>query len=440
MPILASVPLGIFTKPLNIISLNVLGGTHCSGVHPKDHNESTENRLRRYKRIAQGLAEGVKKQKVDVILLQETNRKDIVPALQEQLGKEWVIVVDKCGMTSCYNKNRLTEVGSSYEHNTHVRSFHFQDKANGNLAVNVHNIWGLFNNFPLSLERVCREKLLKNRGEVSVILGDTNSRLAPLDDKKRNLTTGLIPLEFNPAGSSPELQIPDYPDGGFYSTPEGEFHQLSTQVLDFASGEIVVDDRPQSECGPWPDYRMVMCLDDAYLKKKVIDNKNIFLYETVLKEALREPNLMVRMAADHFNNKAVAIRFKNGSYNFERVKQYLGLTEGVQFRNLDDLMIIIRDHHSTPYQCVFVPLDKVQLLHEAICFASPKVSVLKQLEDQIKKLKESHWYFRSATDKVVSLCNLVDQIIKADQKCSKNDLLTIIKTWENQDYSRRVRV
>ncbi|WP_040534038.1 exonuclease/endonuclease/phosphatase family protein, partial [Legionella drancourtii] len=254
LPILAKVPLGEENTSLNIISLNILGGITFSGIHALGQREEEEEMIERYQRIADGLIKGAQEHDVDVILLQEASE-DIIPILRNSLGNDWEIIAQS-GIISCYNKQRLIQQSSTYDNTARVHSFTFADQANGGQTIDVHNIWGNYSPLSHHLEDDCRTKLVTTNSQVSIIIGDTNSRIAPLDDQKRNLTTGAIPGKINELlGYSAELQIPDHPDGGFYRRVDGTIQQLAIQILDFATGEIIEDDRSQEEIGCWPEYR-----------------------------------------------------------------------------------------------------------------------------------------------------------------------------------------
>lgn len=425
-PIAAVVPMGEGKKLLTILSLNILGGTNCSGIHPSGHYEEQSAMDKRYQRIAAGLANSVKKHTADVVLLQEADE-SMVPFLQEQLGADWEAVADKrTGIISCYSKKRLIQQSSKLDNR--IRSFTFQDLDNENQLIDTHNIWGIYDAFPFYMEEQCKSKLMEHESRVSVIIGDTNSRIAPLDGARRNLTTGVIPLQFNPHDASPDLQIPDYPDGGFYRGADGVIHQLSTQTLDFASGDVV-NAEVDEETEYWPEYRMVMCLDDSYNEQIVVDGKNIFDYEIALRHTLNDNTLAVRMAADCLNNQALAIRFPNDSPAFQAAQKRLSSVTGFQFRAIENAEGLV-------FKCLFAPLDKVALLHEltspAAWASSIKRPVVESINTQINKLATSHWYFRDASEKIKCLKVLKERIETADPSSSKAGLAQIIDTWEHE--------
>ncbi|CDZ79102.1 hypothetical protein BN59_03419 [Legionella massiliensis] len=425
LPILTSVSLGEGIEPLNIISLNILGNKH-SGVHDKFFDETEEVSKERYDRIAAGLAAGAIRQDASVILLQEASSR-MLPSLEGALDPDlWQVIYDEdTRLISLYKRDRMNLQATRAHPDTRVRSMTFQMLQSGK-TVDVHNIWGFFRPFPDYMEQLVRDTLTQTESEISVLVGDTNSRIAPLDNRKRNITTGIIPPVGNELdGLALDLQRSDYPDGGFYrDAATGVIKQLETQVLDFVTGEVVVDERSAEEIELWPEYRMIMCLDDSYLEHKAIDGFSVFEYEEELKADLNDPSLLVRMAADSFNNKAVAIRFSLHSPVYTAVHEALEEEEGVQFRTLGE---------GVPYRCVFVPIEKVELLHNALLPYAPRLYFADKINKQIERLSESHWYFRDVPAKVERLTELRDQLMAA-KGCSNQQLLTIIEDWETAPF------
>ncbi len=431
LPIFTQVPLGE-KNTLNIVSLNILGDETCSGVHPLGMTIPKEHTVNRYKHIAKGLGNSIQKHNVDIILLQEADPA-IVPNLEQVLGEGWEIIVDKFSVISCYNKNRLKLEDTVENEAERIRSMQFLDTMT-NLSIDVHNIWGIYNPFPQYMENLYRSVLTDTASNVSIIMGDTNSRLAPVDNNKRNLTTGIVPPSIAAAnGLSSDIQITDHPDGGFYQNQSGSIQQLQIKTLDFDTGDIVIDERNEADIGVWPDYRMVMCLDDYYKKTALINGRTIFEYENSLKNDLGNDRLMVRMASDSYNNKAVAIRFPNKSPTFELIKTELKNKAGFQFRTVDSTA---PEDGGEPFSCVFAPLDKIELLHQTMQKIMSetvlKYQVAQSIDSEIIRLKKSHWYFRDASEKISVLTDLRSRIASASGESTKEDLLSIIKTWEEE--------
>ncbi|WP_156506050.1 endonuclease/exonuclease/phosphatase family protein [Legionella jordanis] len=386
----------------------------------------------RYQKMAKGLTESTKKHEVDVILLQEAHE-SMVPYLQDYLGEHWEIVTDEYGVISAYNTKRLTALKTSTNHRERIRSFTFKDNDSG-LTVDVHNIWGLFSPFPQHMERRYRTLLTQTSSDVSVIMGDTNSRLAPLDDQKRNIVTGVIPpIIVKMMGLSADVQITDYPDGGFYRNESGTIHQLETQTLDFDSGDIIVDERSEQETDFWPEYRMVMCLDEYYQTTPLIGEETLFDYENTLKEKMAIDDLVVRMASDSYNNKALAIRFPKQSAAAKVIQRELQTAEGFQLRQVD---ATVAEDQAQTYFCVFAPMDKIERLNQAIETAISetllKNQVAQRINSEITRLSKTHWYFRDASEKIKHLIDLRDRILDARPNTTAAELVEMIETWEEE--------
>lgn len=367
----ASADFGPNKLPIRILTLNILGvGSPMSGFHVQGGWESENVSSSRYARIAKGLAAATEKQKADVILLQEATSLQIIPLLKSQLPAGWNIVVDSsCGLITCFNGNRLSVESpedAALDTKKRIRSLRFMDINDGKYVA-VHNVWGIYDPFPHEMEADFKALLAKD--EYAVIMGDTNSRIAPVDDEVRNIITNIIPVLLNRSERLPlDIQRPDFPDGGFYRGADGILHQMQTRVLDFDSGELVDDNRKFDEIRPWSEYRMVMCLDNYYCRQKIVDDKNIFEYQDYLKEVCNEP-VICRMASDSFNHKAVAIRFTTNSSLYKYVVGQLKEIPGFQHRLISEA-----NDSGRSFPVIFVPADQVAALHETLLHYQQHVS------------------------------------------------------------------
>lgn len=383
LPILAKVPL-TNTTALKIISLNTLGSSAYSGLHNKKDWETEAETIERYKRIANTLALSVKKHKVDVIALQETSA-CMETLLRTALGADWEVIFDKkAALMTCYNKKHFQETAEGlFDEAARIRSLYLQD-IKTKAEIDFHNIWGIYNPFPQKTEEQYRKLLQKSARKNAVLIGDTNSRIAPLDLTPRNITTGIVPVLMNAEnGAEPEYQIPDYPDGGFLKDEDEIIHQLDTRVLDFATGDIIEDDRELDKLDAWTEFRMILCLDDHYQRAQVINNQTIFEYQEKLRKELgRDNDLIVRMASDSFNHKAVAVRFskylaKSPDPLYGTLKELLKDEEGFQFR------VIV--NRAGNFNCVFAPLEKANILHQTIKTVTEHHSVIHDLKEYIEQ-------------------------------------------------------
>lgn len=348
---------------LNILSLNVLNpGSPMCGFYARREWETEAAAMHRYTKIAKGLACAVEKHQADIIALQEVTPKFLVPLLKAKLPKGWRILEDETiGLLTCVNTERFNLESPddlSLDTKSRIRSLKLRDLKD-NKFVRIHNIWGLYDPIPVSMEQCIRSLL--SQDENAVIIGDTNSRIAPIDNMPRNITTGVIPLLINRSDRIPEnIQRPDYPDGGFYRGADGIIHQLPIQALHYESGEIVEDTRSVDEVRPWPEFRMVLCLDAYYLQARIIANKNIFEYQDYLRDELHE-SVIVRMAADCFNRKAIGMRFMPNSNLCKYIVSAMSKEPGVQQRFVPEA-----NDTGRIYTVIFVPQPLADKLNRII--------------------------------------------------------------------------
>jgi hypothetical protein len=200
-------------------------------------------------------------------------------------------------------------------------------------------------------------KFLEADEHRSVIIGDFNSRIAPLDNTLRNIATGVVPVIFNEEnGAEENVQITDYPDGAFVRNPEtGSINQLEAYILDFTTGEIVEDKRTKEEIKPWLEYRMILTLDESFKELQIIS-----AYQEKLQEQFNEKSIRVQVAANSFNEKAVCVRLPiklKSKYN--QIKDLLKDEEGFQFKLVEDAKA------GSGVPCIFAPLNKLSELVKA---------------------------------------------------------------------------
>ncbi len=384
LPIFLDVPLQEkgFTQNLKVLSYNVLGPSAPSGLHRErggeDRWELDKETLARYQRIANDIIKNaIKNHDLGIIALQEAAPDMVVPELRKVLGTNWKIIEDKAGLITCYDMNKYKELKESttYDKKERVRSIKLQEIAT-NKVFSFHNIWGDFNPFSYRMEAVIEKFLTQSKNEISVLAGDTNSRFALLHDERENLATGAIPplLHQQKDKKGLAIQVPDYPDCGFYY--DGEIHQLHTQVLD-TQGNIFVDKNPNKERKYWAEYRMVLCLDKSYKERAIVEGKNIFQLEKDIQNYYRKKYaneladpidgkgfanaiqaIRVRVSANSNNEKAVGIRFPiKLQQEYAVLKTKFADEQGFQFP-------IVDDKKSGQIPCVFVPMHRVEALHD----------------------------------------------------------------------------
>ena len=479
--------------------------------------------------------------------LEQLNCDDEVEQLKKELKKQ--ISKLKEEILSCTTLRGHT-LSSVYFARERIRSVPLYDTKTGKL-VNLSNVWGNYEHFPDNIEENYK-KLLKNIPvSVSIIAGDTNSRIAPIDSKQRNITTGVVPilapvllddeivitpkeweydlvlldpaqfimqkqlaegqlaiavcdnllqysvigprqklifgaigndilrkqlgeerfLEFDTYLKNQDLlqlktflkdilaitsagkhtfsreQVPDHPDGCLVCYRDDLYqpiYQVDHSILSFTGEEepvaSVADNQFSEELKTrLSEYRMVICLDEHFKKTNYINNMTIFEYEETLREAVEDDSIIVRMATNCMNDKAIAVRFSPDKKDiYGDICRELKDHPGVQFRNRNRQK---GDHCG----CIFVPLAQVDLLHQALMKYIPEEQkrILEQkqvrktvLQEALTKyqtttfsmLKEKYqsmsaprllsldffkWlFFRSSLPKVQVLKNIYDQVMQ----------------------------
>jgi hypothetical protein len=353
------VPILVQHNNINIISLNTLGPALCSGVHPKNTPEETDDEAQqRYRRIALGLAQGAALYDVGVIVLQETIVDLIAPSLKNCLGEDWEFVSERADMVTCYHKRKYRFVASDCDDERRICTVKLAD-ADDN-EFNIHNIWGVYNPFPHHMENSLREFFRSQEKIPSIIIGDFNSRIAPLDAEPRNITTTVVPQVFNEKnGAEENVQVSDFPDGAFYVSAADNFQQLEIETLNFDDGRIRKDRRLKDVVQPWPQYRMTLALDDSWLLNKCVNGQTIFEFEEELQKHFK--GIRISPAANSFNEKAIGIQFpRNLREQYKQIQKQLINEDEFEFKYIHD------DKKGVAYPCLFVPLNKIPQLQAAV--------------------------------------------------------------------------
>ncbi len=412
--LLTKIPMGQDRKPLNIISLNILEDVTNSGIHPEhfpDKEDEQKYELERYERIAEGLKNGVDANGVDIILLQGINKAETIKEpLQKKFGDDWEVSTKTYGLYIFYNTKRLNPQSDSTQNVVRlvarIRSMTFLDNQNDAMSLDIHNLLGNFYAFPLSLETACKNALENTKSKISVIFGNTNSKVAPLDDRPRTIITSLVPVTLDShLNLTSNAQLTDFPDGGYYRDEENKIHQLVTEVLDFKKGTVVENGHDENGENVSNEYQMVMCLDETYQSKKVINEQTIFEYEESLKHTLGIPDIMVRIGSDSFNNKAIGIRFPTNSLIFPFIKEKLKDNIGIQYKKIETF-----EKSNETYDCVFVPLDRQESLHNVIVEYKQyeQDEIVKNLKNLTSDCFKEIGRFRSAYKILKNLNNIIE--------------------------------
>ena len=418
---------------LNVLSLNTLGrNLGASGIHIDRSYETDEEIIHRYTRLADSLALSKDSHDLDCILLQETEVDIMLPILKEKLGESCEFQVSDHGLITCHNKFTLTPIDSkaSFDPRNRVLSNSFKHNETGKTIV-LHNSWGIFSPLPRNRENEYRLLLAPSaddQGEVvRIVMGDTNSRIAPLDNRPRNIVTGAIPPVFyRNEGYPPEQQLGDYPDGGFYNDSTGRIRQIETFTLDFATGAIIPAEENRENLS-WVDkQRMIMCLDHSYRITDIIGDRTLSEYEGELKVRSGDANIQVCMTATSMNDKGIAICFCNRSNLYKQLKDKIGDLPGVQ-------CIIIESDQPVP--TIIVPIQHISALVAAV---NKLLQPLKASNDPINLINEKNAklqapsisnFFTSPNFKITLLNDLKTEIREGIFQNPEVNLSAIVDKW-----------
>lgn len=452
LPILLTVPIGTEGQALGIISLNMLGASASfSGFHEDGGWETVQQAKDRYARTIAALkiAAEERENNVGIITLQEVTTEFCLDTLQEQLGEDWEIAVAtdtdteeerQQPMITCYRSSKFNLLADAVYTNdmatsprvpvaTRNHALQLQDNTTQQV-YNINNVWRYFNAETETPElQENKFKVLLNQdepaGAINIVVGDTNSRIAPLDNNPRNITTGAVPL----AIKLDSTQHPDFPDGGFYRNADGHIRQLASEVIRFDNGEIFVDDTNLNTIEK-SDPVMVCCLDHSYTETAVIADKTIFAYETALKAQLNvndnpDDKLLVRVAKNNLNESFVSLYLSNKDSDLAEAIDYYqkkcdisGLT-----KKLDD---------NNPRGVIYcVPIAQAHLLHKAILFGSNRYyyNNLNVIDQQIIKLESTKgWILKKDPVKLALYRNLYTKLLTSHEP---NYINTIV-AWEKE--------
>jgi hypothetical protein len=447
LPQLAYIPLT--AKPngptLKVLSLNTLGRQlSCSGIHKDRGFEEDDEITRRYTRIVESLNLIKDDHGLDSILLQEVEVSIMLPLLEKGLGINWNFQISDHGLITCHNKATLTPINNKalFDRDNRVLSNSFKHKETGKTIV-LHNSWGIFSHLPSAREDQYKALLAPsaddNGNVVRIIMGDTNSRIAPLDNMARNIVTGAIPLIFYKAQGYPsEQQLGDYPDGGFYTDSKGRIIQIETFTLDFATGNIIPAEKERESISWVNEPRMIMRLDYRYKDiLEPIGGQTLFEYEDELKERSGDVNIQVYMTATSMNDKGIAICFSNRSPLYKALESKKEELPNARF-------VTIRSDQCIP--TIFLPAKCILVLIAAIETHLPPaetadiIPLVEKIETQTQRLRTSPGPFlfnRPPNEKIEILEELKKTLSDEndEKRMTKYDVRSTIRRWENQEHA-----
>lgn len=390
-------PIGIQTEKgkerlteIIIVSWNVLQDDDASGfaASGRSYSENATQRDDRHSLIANGQGQFNQNyhpqfftfQEIDINKCGELYRK-----IKQQLGDshyDCVYVkgngVDIQSCVTIYNKilfnpvigNKIENIDQLECHALGGNTIEFAPLGNDNLRIKITNVHAGVNALPLEHENNIEENLnIDDKKTLSIVIGDFNCTVAPLEPTPQNITTSLIPPTF----MENQIQGGNAIDGAFYSyysitERRVVYKQAKIQHLNPATGKaytkeelkpIDVSTVPEAQKNEILRYRMVISVDESYKTNKVINNQyTIFKYEQCLKEKFNDNKILVRHARNLNNEEKIGVVLNNSlgkllkSFNKPNI-QIEGVDDGgipraivlVNKNSTQELMLLLEQLH-----------------------------------------------------------------------------------------------
>ena len=270
----------------------------------------------------------------------------------------------------------------------------------------------------------------------TLLIGDTNSRVAPEDDSRLiNILTGVIPMCLNEkSGAAKDIQMTDFPDGAFSRGKDGQIRQVLRQILDYTTGKVFREENSETELAEpkWPQFRMIMALGDPGVEKDKIEGKNIFEFQAQISRYFPSANVIVRRAAKDNNARGFGFQFPEKSCVCKAVKRKLEIKfqdEPSHFQQ------ILNDEGRRDELFLMIFVSKKKIL-EFLAVLNPIIRAIKPVLDSIDRQileLEKNPDAKNILDKILSLQRLRDQILIF---LAEKPLAEIISGWEKQTFKR----
>lgn len=353
VPYLATIPLAENAElpEVKVVSWNVMhrdivngyGNPNATRIEEITFGETPEQTEARHNLIADALVKFIQINQPHFITLQEITADNIDRQLYDIIQKKFkesgltyqpVIVSDDIvqggGNITLYDPTQFEPViPEKVKTAKKLRNFELNAskiqfkslKDKEELKVTITNSHPLFNAHPKEHENRIKKVLSDNdENSLSIVVGDFNCSVAPLDTtKKQNITTSAAPAFFR----NGKLQGGDAIDGGFYAYKSKEiFHQATIQHLNPKTGQpytpeelAALTDLLELQQAEVDRFRMVMCIDDSYNQNKLInDEYTIFEYQEHLRSQLNDVDILVRAARDLNNRSGIGIAINEELY------------------------------------------------------------------------------------------------------------------------------
>lgn len=438
LPVMFNVPVNAEAgQYLRIISWNILGYNAPSGFHQVFRGWETEDQCRsRYQRISKSLGLFVDSHHPDMIVMQEV-QSELLPDLAAMLP-DYDIYDSRKGLMTLVKKpvdeNSLQVLHAPVEangerfNNIYMQAVQPGTFMLGGLRLKVNNVHTRFLNTPEHHEAFYTHLLTADVDDViSVVVGDTNSRIAPIDDvNPQNIVTGVVPMAINQmVGVDNNIQMTDFPDAAFVRNVDGSIEQVERVVLDYRTGHIFQPVMIQQEAS-WPQFRMILCLTDFNLDRDKIRGNTVFEYQASLKQTFAGTSVLVRKAAKDNNERGFGFCFQHKNDPLYQLLLSVGFRAASEAEP-DNFQTTRFDNDVTNGQSyiLFVHRNRMLVLFDML----NKIGACVQIDAQIERLHKGRFnlLLRSGKEKIQSLRQLKQSISDAPFDKSLSDIVT---EWE----------
>lgn len=346
LPILVTMPVYETDDALQVITWNVLDENRPYGYKMPGVDDSAEtipDPLKRADRIVDALQRWLSASAnkniphADVIVLQEVGS-SLLPKLNKLAETHHHIGIcsDGQGKATLYNQDKLALDPDYIKEEALLEGGmvnRFQCGGDDGPYVVITNVHMGHQDLPEETEdkitAVIKENNKKENNNILVI-GDFNCRIVPssVGQVTELLVTAVCPSSYRRGQDGEERgQGADWTDGGFCLGSDGEIVQLENRELDPQTGMIFNPAMSKSDvsnflqgCNEFQreelqQFRTWMCCADAFQVGNDFSSGQSFLkFQEFLRESIGDKSLLVRPAANAFNDKGMCIASANKEF------------------------------------------------------------------------------------------------------------------------------
>lgn len=272
LPILVTLPLK--KQHIHILSWNIMGLGVANDIGVDDSIPVGSEESTRYERIVEFLVAQTndRDHPVDILLLQEASGDEMLRLLKKSaivnpFAEDWTILMssDKT-MISIIRQQKfpVTDGSYNYDEEQKTQSFILTLNKSKNTQLQIFHVWGTYSFNPANHEAYYKTLLCNKTTDTALVIGDTNSRVLPLDYSSGALVaTGVVPTAFKTFYQNVDGHlISDHPDGAFVSIQGQDIRQLPhTPLISFK--DMVGTERMVSETVK-QHYRPFITLDPHF--------------------------------------------------------------------------------------------------------------------------------------------------------------------------------